>query len=135
MPKNRSNVTPTAVKKIIAAEQRKNKEVAEVMLSSFTNETRQVLDPTFLDNIEQMIARHLESFLPPQAAMAVASNIVNDMRGTLTDMVNDTQDNAIKLVESYTSHFAMQIKRVIKNYDQEICWCIDCHPNHKQKEK
>lgn len=127
-------MTPSVVSKIISKEQRKNQAVAESMLSSFSNKTRQALSPEFLDTVEQIIVHHLEEFLPPLAAVAVASKIVNDMRGILTDMINDTQDNAIRLVEDYTSHFVMQIRTAIKNYDKEVCWCLDCHPEHKHKE-
>jgi hypothetical protein len=123
----------SAVTEIITKEKRKNQMLGKAMLSNFSSKTRDTLNPEFLDNIEQMVVHHLESFLPPQAAMAVASKIVNDMRGVLTDMINDTQDNAIRLVEDYTSHFSMQIKNAIKNYDKEVCVCIDCHPHHKKE--
>jgi hypothetical protein len=119
--------------KLISKEQSRNSRLGASMLESFVNQTRSTLSPEFLNNVEQIVARHLESFLAPQTALSVASSIIEDMRGELTDMINDTQDNAIRLVETYTSHFSAQIKNAIKNYNSEICWCLDCHPKHKKE--
>lgn len=124
-------MTSTLVKEIITKEQRRNQILGQAMLNNFSDKTRDTLGPEFLDSVEQTIARHLENFLDPLSAISVSANIVESLRGELTDMINETQDNAIRLVEDYTSHFSMQIKKAIKNYDKEICWCTDCHPNHK----
>jgi len=119
------------VAEIIKKEQRRNQEIGQAMLSNFSDNTRTVLSDEFLGNIEQTIARHIENFLDPRSAIAVAANITESLRGELTDMINETQDNAIRIVERYTNHFSSQIKQAIKNYNKEICWCLDCHPHHK----
>jgi hypothetical protein len=112
-------MAPQAIVELIKKEERRNQEMGEAMLNNFTDKTRNALNSEFLDNIEQIIVHHLEVFLAPPTALAVASSIVNDMRGQLTDAINDTQDNAIKIVERYTNHFSSQIKQAIKHMNKE----------------
>ena len=107
------------LKEIIKKEERRNQEIGQAMLSNFSDKTRTALSDDFLGGIEQIIARHVEGFLDPMSAMAVASNITESLRGELTDMINETQDNAIRIVERYTNHFSLQIKQAIKNMSKE----------------
>ena len=109
----------SAILDIIKKEERRNQEIGQAMLNNFSIKTRDVLGDDFLNNVEQIIARHLESFLAPPTAMAVASSITESLRGELTDMINETQDNAIQIVERYTNHFSLQIKQAIKNMHKE----------------
>jgi len=107
------------LKEIIKKEERRNQEIGQAMLSNFSDKTRTALSDDFLGSIEQIIARHVEGFLDPMSAMAVASSITDSLRGELTDMINETQDNAIRIVERYTNHFSLQIKQAIKNMNKE----------------
>jgi hypothetical protein len=112
-------MAPTAVAEIIKKEERRNQEIGQAMLTNFSDKTRTALNDDFLGSVEQTIARHIESFLDPMSAMAVAANITESLRGELTDMINETQDNAIRIVERYTNHFSSQIKQAIKNMYKE----------------
>jgi hypothetical protein len=114
-----ANMASTSVAEIIKKEERRNQEIGQAMLSNFSDKTRTALSDDFLGSVEQIIARHVEGFLDPMSAMAVASNITESLRGELTDMINETQDNAIRIVERYTNHFSLQIKQAIKNMNKE----------------
>lgn len=112
-------MTSALVAEIIKKEERRNQEIGQAMLNNFSDKTRTALSDDFLGSVEQTIARHVESFLDPMSAMAVAANITESLRGELTDMINETQDNAIRIVERYTNHFSLQIKQAIKNMNKE----------------
>lgn len=108
----------TAIKTLIKREESRNEKIGKAMLTNFSDNTRTATSQ-FLETVEEIIARHLEMFLEPLTAIAVASQIAESLHGEFADMVSETQDNAIRIVEKYTSHFSLQIKQAIKQMYKE----------------